>query len=56
MGFLKKSIFAQNPYVLAYGFGENCQFTVKIGRNSVFLGHDINISDWLHIIVMYSHF
>jgi hypothetical protein len=45
-GFFKKINFCSKSIrVSLYGSGENCQFTVKTGRNSVFLGHDINISD-----------
>jgi hypothetical protein len=34
----KNQIFAQNLYVLAYGFTENRQFMTKTDRNSVYVG------------------
>jgi hypothetical protein len=30
IGFEKFHIFARNPWVLAYGFTENCQFAAKL--------------------------
>jgi hypothetical protein len=51
MGFEKIHIFARNPWVLAYGFTENCQFGAKIDRNSVFLGRDPRIANRLSITV-----
>jgi hypothetical protein len=53
MGFEKFHIFAQNPWVLANGFTENCQFGAKTDRNSVFLGHDTHIVNRLSITVPY---
>jgi hypothetical protein len=53
MGFEKFHIFAQNPWVLANGFTENCQFEAKTDRNSVFLGHDTHIVNRLSITVPY---
>jgi hypothetical protein len=40
MGFQKNQIFAQNPYVLAYGFTKNRKFGANTDRNSVFIGRD----------------
>jgi hypothetical protein len=54
--FLKNKIFAQNSYVLAYGFTKNPQFTAKTDRNSVFLSHDPHIADWLYIVILYMSF
>jgi hypothetical protein len=54
--FKKIHIFNQNPRVLAYGFTENCQFGAKIDRNSVFLGRDPRIANWLSIMVPYFYF
>jgi hypothetical protein len=34
-GFKKNQIFAQNLYVLAYGFTENSQFTAKTDQDFV---------------------
>jgi hypothetical protein len=56
MGFEKFHIFAQNGKVLAYGFSQNCQFGAKTDRNSVFLGHDPRIANWLSITVPYFNF
>jgi hypothetical protein len=42
--------------VLAYGFSENCQFGAKTDRNSVFLGPDPRIANWLSITVPYFNF
>jgi hypothetical protein len=53
MGFKKFHIFAQNPWVLACGFTENCQFGAKIDRNSVFLGRDPRTANLLSIVVPY---
>jgi len=36
MGFEKFHIFAQNPWVLAYGFTENCQFGAKLTETPYF--------------------
>jgi hypothetical protein len=43
--FKKNQIFAQNPYVLAYGFTENSLFAVKTDQNYIFLGCDSHIQD-----------
>jgi hypothetical protein len=56
MGFEKCHIFARNPKVLAYGFSENYQFGAKTDRNSIFLGHDPRIVNWLSIAVPYFNF
>jgi hypothetical protein len=56
MGFEKIHIFAQNPWVLACGFTENCQFGAKTDRNSVFLGRDTRIANRLSITVPYFNF
>jgi hypothetical protein len=40
----------------AYGFGQNCQFAAKTGRNFGFLGREPHIPDRLHIVVMYMCF
>jgi hypothetical protein len=53
MGFNKIQIFAQNPYVLAYGFTENRQFATKTNWNSIFLHPDPHILDRLYIMVPY---
>jgi hypothetical protein len=45
MGFKKIQMFAQNSYVLAYGFTKNHQFMTKTDLNSIFLGHDPCILD-----------
>jgi hypothetical protein len=42
--------------VLAYGFTENRQFRSVTDRNSVFLGRDPHIVDWLSIMVPYMIF
>jgi hypothetical protein len=42
--------------VLAYGFTENCQFGANTDRNSVFLGRDPRIANWLSITVPYFNF
>jgi hypothetical protein len=36
-GFENFHIFAQNPWVLAYGFTENCQFGAKLTETPYFL-------------------
>jgi hypothetical protein len=41
-------IFNQNPYVLPYDFRENQHFATKTDQNSVFLGRDPRIPDWLY--------
>jgi hypothetical protein len=56
MGFEKFHIFARNPWVLAYGFTENCQFGAKTDRNSVFLRRDPRIANRLSITVPYFNF
>jgi hypothetical protein len=56
MGFEKFHIFARNPKVLAYGFAENCQFGANTDRNSVFLGRDPRIANWLSITVPHFNF
>jgi hypothetical protein len=56
MGFEKFQIFARNPWVLAYRFTENCQFGAKTDRNSIFLGRDPRIANWLSIMVPYFNF
>jgi hypothetical protein len=53
MGFEKFHIFARNPWVLAYGFTENCQFGAKTDRNSVFPGRDPRIVNRLPITIPY---
>jgi hypothetical protein len=55
-GFWNFHIFARNPWVLAYGFNENCQFGVKTDRNSVFLGRDPRIANQLSRTVPYFNF
>jgi hypothetical protein len=35
-GFEKFHIFARNPWVLAYGFTENCQFGAKLTETPYF--------------------
>jgi hypothetical protein len=45
MGFKKIQIFAQNRYVLAYGFTEYHKFAAKTDRNYVFLVRDPHIPD-----------
>jgi hypothetical protein len=40
---LKNQNFAQNPYVLAFGFTKNHQFVTKTDRNSVFLVREAHI-------------
>jgi hypothetical protein len=50
------TFFARNPKVLAYGFAENCQFGAKTDRNSVFLGRDRRIANWLSVTVPYFNF
>jgi hypothetical protein len=56
-GFFKKNqILAQNPWVLACGFPENHQFAAKTNRNSIFLGRDPHISNWVYIMVPYMSF
>jgi hypothetical protein len=52
----KNQILVQNSSVLAYGFTKNCQFAIKIDRNSVFLGHKACIPDWLYIMLPYMSF
>jgi hypothetical protein len=44
---LKNQNFAQNPYVLAFGFTKNHQFVTKTDRNFVFLSADPHIPDRL---------
>jgi hypothetical protein len=44
-GVLKIQIFAQNSYVLAYGFTQNRQFRAKPVGNSIFC-RDTHIADW----------
>jgi hypothetical protein len=56
MGFENFHISARNPKVLAYGFNENCQFGAKPDRNSVFLGRDPRIANWVSIMVPYLNF
>jgi hypothetical protein len=56
MGFKKFQILTQNSTVLAFVFNEKCQFVIKIGRNSVFIGRDVHILDQLYIMVMYLNF
>jgi hypothetical protein len=56
MGFKKIQIFAQNMYVLAYGFTENRQFVAKTDQNSIFLYPNPHILDRLYIMVMYISF
>ncbi|WP_428028741.1 hypothetical protein [Arcobacter sp.] len=56
MGIKKIQIFAQNTYVLAYGFNENRQFAAKTDRNSIFLGQESHILDQLYIMVYYTGF
>jgi hypothetical protein len=55
MGFQISQIFAHNPWVLAYGFSENCQFPQKL-TETVFLGRDPHIMDQLYIMVPYMSF
>jgi hypothetical protein len=42
--------------VLAFGFTEKCQFVVKPGRNSIFLGCEEYIPNRLYIMVLYTSF
>jgi hypothetical protein len=53
MGFEKFPVFARNPWVLAYGFTENCQFGAKTDRNSIFPGRDRRIANRLPKTVPY---
>jgi hypothetical protein len=56
MGFKKFQISAQNPKVLAFGFTKKRQFVAETDRNSVFLGREAHIPDWLYIMVLYINF
>jgi hypothetical protein len=56
MGSKKFQVSAQNPKGLAFGLTEKHQFLVKIDRNSIFLGREVQILDQLHIMVMYINF
>jgi hypothetical protein len=49
-------MLAQNLKVLPFDFTEKCYFVAKTDRNSVFVGHEAHISDWLYIMVMYLKF
>jgi len=56
MGFKKLKILAQNSKVLAFGFTEKGNFVAKTDWDSVFLGRDTHIPDWLYITVLYISF
>ena len=55
-GFEEFHIFARNLLVLPYGFTENRKFGAKMDRNSVFLGREPRIADWLSITASYMYF
>jgi hypothetical protein len=47
---------AQNPNVLYFDFTQKCEFVTKTNRNSIFLGCEADILDWLYTIVLYKNF
>jgi hypothetical protein len=47
---------AQNPNVLYFDFTQKCEFVTKTNRNSIFLGREADILDWLYTIVLYKNF
>jgi hypothetical protein len=53
---LKNFRFLLEIHGCAYGYTENCQFGAKTDWNSVFLGRDPRIANWLSITVPYFNF
>jgi hypothetical protein len=51
--FQNFQIFTKNPNVLACDFTEKCLFMAKTDGNTVFLSHEVYITDRLYLIVMY---
>jgi hypothetical protein len=47
---------AQNTKVLVFDFTEKHQFVAQTDRNSVFFGRKTQITDRLHIMIMYISF
>jgi hypothetical protein len=53
MDFKKFQIFAQNPYVLAYGSSKSRLFAEKTDQNSIFPGCDPHIKDQQYIMALH---
>jgi hypothetical protein len=54
--FLKNSNFHSKYVGVSINYTENRQFRAKTNRNSVFLGCDSHIIDWLYITIPYMNF